>query len=151
MATCRATSRPWRTTSRKLPDERREAITAVRDTINAHLPEGYVEEMGYGMISWVIPLDDYPDTYNKQPLCIAGLASQKHHMAVYLMGLYSAGEEEQWFREQYAERGMKLDMGKSCVRFKKLEEVPLDVLGEVIERIPPERHIDQYETSRGMR
>ncbi len=81
-----------------LPQDRREAISAVRDMINANLPEGYEEAMAFGMIGWGIPLEDYPDTYNGQPLGIAALASQKNHMAVYLMGLYSSEPEEAWFR-----------------------------------------------------
>jgi len=131
-----------------LPEDRREAISAVRDAVNANLPDGYVESMGFGMIGWGIPLEDYPGTHNKQPLCIAALASQKNHMAIYLMGLYSSEPEVDWFRQQYAERGIKLDMGKSCVRFKKLDQVPLDVIGEVIAKVPPKLYIERYETAR---
>ena len=131
-----------------LPPDRREALTTIRDVINEHLPEGYQEQMLWGMVSWVIPLEDYPDTYNGKPLSYVALASQKNHMAVYLMGLYSEGPEESWFRRQYAERGMKLDLGKSCLRFKTLDEVPLDVLGEVIAKIPAGEFIARYEASR---
>ena len=131
-----------------LPEDRREAISAVRDVVNANLPEGYREEMAFGMIGWGIPLEDYPDTYNGQPLGIAALASQKNHMAIYLMGLYGSEPEEQWFRDEYAKRGLKLDMGKSCVRFKKLDQVPLDVIGEVVAKITPELYIERYEASR---
>lgn len=131
-----------------LPDERRTAISAVRDTINANLPTGYEETMAFGMIGWGIPLADYPETYNGQPLGIAALASQKNHIALYLMGLYSDEPELAWFREQYDERGIKLDMGKSCVRFKRLDQVPLDVVGEVIAKIPPALYIERYEKAR---
>jgi hypothetical protein len=131
-----------------LPEERPTSISAVRDVVNAHLPAGYVETMTFGMIGWVIPLEDYPDTYNRQPLAIASLASQKNHMALYLMGLYASEPEVEWFRQQYAERGMKLDMGKSCVRFKRLDQVPLDVIGEVIEKVPPAAYIERYEAAR---
>jgi hypothetical protein len=131
-----------------LPEERRTSISAVRDVVNEHLPAGYVETMTFGMIGWVIPLEDYPDTYNRQPLAIASLASQKNHMALYLMGLYASEPEVEWFRQQYAERGMKLDMGKSCVRFKRLDQVPLDVIGEVIEKVPPAAYIERYEAAR---
>lgn len=131
-----------------LPEDRRTAISAVRDTINAHLPEGYAESMAFGMIGWGIPLEDYPNTYNGQPLGIAALASQKNYMALYLMGLYASAPELGWFQQQYAERGLKLDMGKSCVRFKRLDDLPLDVVGEVIERIPPHVHIERYEAAR---
>jgi hypothetical protein len=131
-----------------LPTDRREAISTIRDVINQHLPDGYREQMEWGMVSWVIPLGDYPDTYNGRPLTYASLASQKNHMAVYLMGLYSEGPEESWFRQQYAERGMTPDLGKSCLRFKCLDEVPLDVLGEVIAKIPAGELIARYEASR---
>jgi hypothetical protein len=131
-----------------LPDDRREAISAVRDAVNEHLPEGYEEVVAYGMISWVIPLEDYPDTYNGQPLGVASLASQKNHMSLYLLGVYADEGLEDWFRAQYAERGLKLDMGKSCVRFKRLDQVPLEVVGEVIRRVPPDAYIARYEASR---
>jgi hypothetical protein len=131
-----------------LPDERREAISAVRDVVNEHLPEGYEEVISHGMISWVIPLEDYPDTYNGQPLGVASLASQKNYMSLYLLGVYADEGLEDWFRAQYAERGLKLDMGKSCVRFKRLDQVPLDVVGEVIRRVPPDAYIARYEASR---
>ena len=131
-----------------LPDDRREIVSRVRDTINAHLPDGYAEQIDWGMISWVVPLEDYPDTYNGKPLAYAALASQKNHVSVYLMGLYTDGPEESWFREQYAERGLRLDMGKSCVRFKRLDQVPLDVLGGAIERIPVGEFIARYEAAR---
>jgi len=132
----------------ELPDDRRTAISAIRDVVNENLPDGYEEAMSFGMIGWGIPLADYPDTYNGQPLGVAALASQKNHMALYLMGIYADAGLEEWFRAQYAERGLKLDMGKSCVRFKRLDQVPLDVVGEVIRRVPPATYIAQYEASR---
>jgi hypothetical protein len=131
-----------------LPEDRRTAIGAVRDVVNANLPVGYEETMAFGMIGWGIPLTDYPDTYNGQPLGVAALASQKNHMAIYLMGLYGSEPEEAWFRAEYARRGMKLDMGKSCVRFKRLDQVPLDVIGEVIAKITPAKLIERYEAAR---
>ena len=134
----------------ELSEDRREAISTIRDVVNANLPEGYQEAMAFGMIGWGIPLSDYPDTYNGQPLGVAALASQKRHMALYLTAVYSDEELETWFREQYAEREMLLDMGKSCVRFTRLEQVPLDVIAEVIRRVPPERLIAQYEAARAL-
>jgi hypothetical protein len=131
-----------------LPEDRRTTVGAVRDAVNARLPEGYVETMAFGMIGWVVPLEDYPDTYNKQPLTVAALASQKNHVSLYLMGLYADGPELAWFEQQYADRGLRLDMGKSCVRFKRLDEVPLDVVGEVIAKIPPATYIERYEAAR---
>ena len=134
-----------------LPDERLAAISTVRDRINAHLPEGYVEQMDWGMISWIVPLETKPDTYNGKPLCYAALASQKHHMAVYLMGLATDGPELAQFQQQYAERGLDLDMGKSCVRFKQLEDLPLDVIGEAVAAIGVDEFIARYDESRGAR
>jgi len=132
----------------ELPPERRAAIATVRDVINQHLPDGYVEQMEWGMVSWVVPLTEYPDTYNGKPLCYVSLASQKNHMAVYLMGLYTEGSDEAWFRQQYADRDMLLDLGKSCVLFKRLDEVPLDVLGEAVARIPVAEFLARYEQAR---
>ena len=132
----------------ELPTDRREAISAVRDVINEHLPEGYEEVIANGMISWVVPLDHYPDTYNGQPLGVAALASQKNYMSLYLLGVYADEGLEDWFRQQYDERGLRLDMGKSCVRFKRLDQMPLDVVGEVIRRVPPDAYIATYEAAR---
>lgn len=131
-----------------LPEDRREAISVVRDVINAHLPQGYRESMGSGMISWGIPLEDYPHTHNGQPLGIVALASQRNHMSLYLMGLYTSEPEEQWFRDQYAQRGLKLDMGKSCLHFKTLDDLPLDVIGDAIASTPPDRMIAYFEQGR---
>lgn len=132
----------------ELPDDRREAISAIRDVINENLPDGYAEMMTFGMIGWGVPLEDYPDTYNGQPIGPVALASQKNHMALYLMGVYGDEELEEWFRAQYAARGLKLDMGKSCVRFKRLDQVPLDVIGEVVRRVPKDEFVARYEAAR---
>ncbi len=134
-----------------LPDGRREIVVAVRNVVNEHLPDGYVEQMDYGMVSWVVPLETQPDTYNGRPLCYAALASHKQHVSVYLMGLYTDGPELGWFRQQYADREMKLDMGKSCVRFKHLEDIALDVLGEVIAMIPVDEYVARHAAARGER
>jgi len=132
-----------------LPEGRREAIAAVRAAILEHLPEGYEEGIQYGMLGYYIPLEHYPDTYNGQPLSVAGLASQKNYMSLYLNCVYSDSGEKEWFEERWAETGKKLDMGKSCVRFKKLEDLPLDVVGEAIARVPPKDFIATYERVRG--
>ena len=134
-----------------LPEDRRTAIAAVRDVINEHLPEGYVEQTDRDMISWVVPLATKPDTYNGKPLCYVALASQKHHMSVYLMVLYSEGPELGWFQRKYAERGTKLDMGKSCVRFKRLEDLELDLVGQAVAAVPVEEFVARYDASRGTR
>ncbi|HSK01621.1 MAG TPA: DUF1801 domain-containing protein [Kofleriaceae bacterium] len=132
----------------KLPAERRAAIAKVRDVVNANLPAGYEEGMQYGMISWHIPLSRFPETYNGQPLAIAGLGSQKSHMALYLMGVYGDPAIDAWFRGAFAKAGKKLDMGKSCVRFKSLDALPLDVIGETIRRVPVDELLAQYEDAR---
>ena len=132
----------------ELPPDRQQAIAAVRKVILDHLPEGYEETMQYGMIGYVIPLEKYHVTYNGQPLEYAALASQKNYMSLYLMNIYGDKETEQWFIEQYRASGKKLDMGKSCVRFKKLEDLPVDLIGKAIGRTTVADFIERYEASR---
>lgn len=115
-----------------LAPDRREAIEAVRNEILRRLPEGYEETMGFGMIAYVVPLETYPDTYNKQPLMYAALANQKNHMAVYLSAIYGSDLHRAKFEAAYAATGKRYDCGKSCVRFRKLDELPLEVVGEAI-------------------
>jgi len=129
----------------QLPPDRREAVSAVRDVINANLGEGFEETIQYGMISWVVPLERYPDTYNGEALSIASLASQKRHMALYLNCEYASPTD---FRERWKATGKKLDMGKSCVRFKSLDGMALDVVGETIAAVTVENFIEAYERSR---
>ena len=134
----------------ELPPERRAAIKAVRETILKNLPKGYEEGMQYGMIGYFVPHSVYPAGYHcdpKQPLPFAHIASQKNHMAVYLFCIYSDRDEEKRFREAWAKTGKKLDMGKSCVRFKKIEDVPLKVIGQAIKRVPSKKFIEKYETA----
>jgi hypothetical protein len=130
-----------------LPADRRAVVAAVREVILKNLPAGYQESMAWGVISYEIPLERYPKTYNKQPLMYAGLAAQKNYFAVYLMTVASPGLDS-WFREAFKKAGKKLDMGKCCVRFRKLDDLPLDVIGQVISRTPPEKYIAYYEASR---
>jgi Domain of unknown function (DU1801) len=132
----------------ELPEERRAVVSAVRDVILRNLPEGYREMIGSGMIGYAIPLEDYPDTYNGQPLAYAGLAAQKNYYVVYLMGVYADSEQEAWLREEFRKAGKKLDMGKCCVRFKKLDDLPLDAIGQIIASTPPAEHIEVYEGAR---
>ncbi|MEJ7804622.1 MAG: DUF1801 domain-containing protein [Telluria sp.] len=140
-----------------LPDERSTIIMAVRDVILANLDPQYAEAMQYGMLSYVIPHSIYPAGYHcdpKQPIPFAALASQKNYLSLYLMGLYvgCAGTDEsddaRWFRSAWAASGKKLDMGKACVRFKKLDDLPLDVIGEAIRRMPAQRYLALYEQTR---
>jgi hypothetical protein len=127
-----------------LPAERRAALSAVRNVILDNLPEGYAECMQYGLIGYVVPHSLYPAGYHcnpAQPLSYAALGSQKNHMALYLMCAYGNAETDAWFRKAWEATGKKLDMGKACVRFKKLEDVPLEVIGQVIARTPVKRYI----------
>lgn len=133
----------------ELPEERRAVVSAVRDTILEHLPDGYVESMNWGMIGYQIPLSRYPNTYNGQPLGYVGLAAQKNHYALYLMGVYQDEALQERLREGFREAGKKLDMGKSCLRFRKLEDLPLDVVGEIVARTTPEQFIASYEDVHG--
>jgi hypothetical protein len=131
-----------------LPEERRDALNAVRKVILANLPEGYEECMQYGMIGYVVPHRLYPSGYHcnpAQPLPNASLGSQKNHMALYLMTVYGDPPTEQWFRKAWQAAGKKLDMGKACVRFKKLDGVSLEVIGEVIARTPVDKYIARVE------
>lgn len=116
----------------ELPADRRAALEAVRRTILANLPAGYEEAMNWGMITYQVPLARYPDTYNGQPLAYAGLASQKNHMAVYLTGIYMDDEARQRFEAAYRATGKRYDVGKSCVRFRKLDDLPLALIGESV-------------------
>ncbi len=132
---------------KELSPERRTVISTVRDTIRKRLPAGYQETMNWGMIAYEVPRDRYPDTYNDQPLMYAALAAQKNHYAVYLVGLGDP-ERAKEFREDFRKAGKKLDMGKSCVRFKKLEDIPLDAIAKAIASTPPEKLIAFYEAGR---
>ena len=100
------------------------------------------------MICYYLPLERYPDTYNGEPLAIASLANQKRHMAVYLMGIYSNDYDARWFRERWESTGKRLDIGKSCVRFRKIDDVALDVIGEAVARTSAEEFIAAYEDAR---
>ena len=116
----------------ELPLERRPAIETVRNVILDNLPAGYEEAMNWGMITYQVPLSVYADTYNGQPLMYAALASQKNHMAVYLTAIYTDEESRQWFEAGYRLTGKRMDVGKSCVRFRKLEDLPLDLVADAI-------------------
>jgi hypothetical protein len=129
----------------ELPEDRRPIVETVRSTILDHLPEGFEETLTYGMLGYVVPLDRYPDTYNGQPLSVVTLANQKNHVAVYLMGVYAHDDQRDWFIDAWSATGKKLDMGKSCVRFKTLDDVALEVLGEAVARVTPEDLIAAHE------
>lgn len=132
----------------ELSAERREAMEAVREVALANLPEGYAEAMNWGMISWEVPLERYPNTYNKQPLMYAALASQKNYMSLYLMCVYSHDDDRTWFEERFRASGKKLDMGKSCVRFRRVEDLPMDLIAETIASTSVDEYIRRYEAAR---
>ncbi len=136
-----------------LPEDRRTAIEAVRQVILANLDGGYAEGMSYGMIGYFVPHTVFPPGYHcnpKDPLPFAGLASQKNHMSLYLMSLYLGGdgEEDKWFETEWTKSGKKLDKGKACVRFKKLADLDLRVIGEAVRRMPSQRYIELYQSVR---
>lgn len=133
-----------------LPEDRRKALAKVRREIRRNLPTGYEEGMLFGMISYHIPLKRYPETYNGQPLSYAALASQKRHMAVYLNNIYADADTQRWFENAYEATGKRLDMGKSCVRFRRLDDLPLELIGEAIARTSVDEFIDRYEAARAM-
>jgi len=144
---------------RSLPAERRTALSAVRRVILENLDNDYREGMQYGVIGYYVPHSVFPEGYHADPrqgLPFAALASQKNYMSLYLMGLYCGCEPGmegsalvQWFRKAWEETGKRLDMGKSCIRFKRLEDLPLAVVGEAIRRVPASRYIEEYRKARG--
>jgi hypothetical protein len=131
-----------------LPPERRAVVGAVRDVVVRNLPVGYRESMEYGMIAYAVPLERFPDTYNGQPLCYAGLAVQKNHYSLYLMCAYGSASEAKVLKDSFVAAGKKLDMGKSCVRFRSLDDLPLDAIGSFVARTPPEKYIAHYQSAR---
>lgn len=131
-----------------LPEERRADLQRVREVVRRNLPEGYREEMGFGMIAYVIPLETYPATYNRQPLMYAALGNQKRHMALYLMNIYGDPATQEWFAAAYAASGKRLDMGKSCVRFKRADDLPLELIAQAVARTPAAEYIAGYEAAR---
>jgi hypothetical protein len=133
-----------------LPADRRAAIQAVRETILKNLDGGYEEGMQYGMIGYYVPHSVYPPGNHcdpKQPLPFAGLASQKNYMSLYLGCVYGSPALEEWFRKEWAKTGKKLDMGKACIRFRKLEDLPLDLIGKAVARVPARQFIAHYESA----
>ena len=132
----------------ELPHERAAFVSRLRDLVNANLPPGYVERMNWGMISWEVPIESYPDTYNGQPLVYAGLAAQKNHTALYLNCVYASEERTERLKAQWSAAGKKLDMGKSCLRFKRPEDVAEGVIAETIRSVPVERFVAEYEAGR---
>ena len=135
----------------ELPEDRRKEIESVRQVILENLPEGYEEAMNWGMISYQVPLETYPDTYNGQPLMYAALASQKNHMSLYLTGIYMDEETKEGFEEAYRATGKRYDVGKSCVRFRKLDDLPLPLIGESIAAMDVDAFVARAEEIRQAR
>ncbi len=131
-----------------LHQERKEAISVVRETILKNIPLGIEEVMNWGMITYEVPLNIFPKTYNGKPLLFAALASQKNHMAIYLSGVYSDDKLREIFVREYKTTGKRLDMGKSCVRFRKLDNLPLDLIGKTISALDIDQFIEIYNISR---
>ena len=132
----------------ELPEDRRAAIETVRQEILKNLPEGYEDGMQYGMIGYFVPHSIYPKGYHcdaKQPLPFASLASQKNHMAVYMFCTYTNPEQKEWFVTEYKKTGKRMDMGASCVRFKKIEDLPVELIGKAIAMSPVDEFVATYE------
>jgi Domain of unknown function (DU1801) len=128
-----------------LPPDRREAISAVRAAILKNIPAGFEETMQYGMISYVVPLSRFPKTYNGHALSIISLGTQKNYMVVHLMALYGNKPTLNWFVAAYKKTGKKLDMGMACVRFKTLDDLPVDLIGETAGKCSAENLIAAHE------
>ena len=133
----------------QLADDRKEAISKLRKVILENLPEGFTEEMNYGMIGFVVPKSIYPKGYHanpKLPLPFINIASQKNHIAVYHLGIYADKNLMDWFVQEYPKHSSKkLDMGKSCLRFKKTEEIPYELIGQLAGKMTVEEWIENYE------
>ncbi|MEK6902210.1 MAG: DUF1801 domain-containing protein [archaeon] len=128
-----------------LPRERAKVMRAVRKVILDNLPKGYEETINWGMISYEIPLKTYPTTYNKKPLVTAALAAQKNYYSLHLMGLYWDKRKREWFENEYKKKKIKLNKGLGCVRFKTLDEIPLDIVGKAIALNSVKEYIKDYE------
>lgn len=134
-----------------LPADRKEPLIQLRDTILKNIPEGFSEGMAYGMLGYAVPHSRYPAGYHcnpKQPLPFVSIASQKNFIALYHMGLTAMPNLLQWFQDEYPKHSKtKLDMGKSCIRFKKTEQIPYSLIGELMQKVTPDEWIAVYETS----
>jgi hypothetical protein len=131
-----------------VPAERKDAINAVRDAVNERLPRGYEETVDWGMLAWVVPLATLPNTHNGHPLMLAALGAHTKRMTLYLMSVYGDPKLRRGFEIAYKRTGKKLDMGGSCVHFKRLDDLPLDVVGDTIARVAVDQYVERYESSR---
>ena len=131
-----------------LPPERQGVVKRLRTFVKKHLPKGYKEQIGFGAITYAVPLTKLPDTYNGEPLCYAAIAAQQHYYSLYLMAPYGNPKQVKWMDAEFKKRGKKLDMGKSCLRFKSLDDLPLEVVGDVIASVPMDAYIARYRETR---
>lgn len=131
-----------------VPAERRAAIDIVRETVNEHLPDGYEETVDWGMLAWVVPLDTLPDTHNGRPLMLAALGAHRKLMTIYLMTVYGDPKIRKEFEAAYRKTGKKLDMGGSCVHFRTLDDLPLDLVADTIARVSVDEYVARYRQSR---
>ena len=133
----------------ELPEDRKEPFRKLREVILQNLPEGFTEVMSYGMIGYVVPHSLYPKGYHvdpKLPLGFINIASQKNFIALYHMGIYGNSELAEWFINEYPKHvKTKLDMGKSCIHFKKMDQIPYELIGELATKMTTEKWIDTYE------
>jgi len=134
-----------------LAPERRAVVSAVRELVLAHLPEGYVEAMNWGMISYEVPLARHPQTYNGKPLSYAALAAQKRGYSLYLMGIYGSAPLRERFESRYRQTGKRMDIGKSCVRFRTLDDLPLDVVAEAIAAVSVDEFCAMHDAAASLR
>jgi uncharacterized protein YdhG (YjbR/CyaY superfamily) len=132
----------------ELPEDKRSVVSEVRELVLQNLPDGYEEAIDWGMISYQVPLARYPETYNGKPLTYLSLAAQKNYYALYLHNVYQDPEKAEWLKEQYERAGIKLDMGKSCLRFRRLDDLPREAIAQVVAGTTPEDFIAAYEASR---
>jgi len=133
-----------------LPADRRAVIAKVRAAVKRAMPKGYQEMMGYGMIMWSVPLKVLPNTYNGYPLCYVALAAQKRHYALYLMGCYGNKALMDELKAGYKAAGLRLDMGKSCLRFTSLDRLALEVATKAIARVPVAQFVARYRAAKGL-
>jgi len=131
-----------------LPADRRAEVARVRRVIRKHLPKGYKEAMGWGMIMYGVPLKVYPDTYNGHPLCYAALAAQKNYSSLYLMSVYGSKPLLAELKAGFKKAGKKLDMGKSCIHFKRADDLALDTIGKLIARLPVSKYVEIAKAAR---
>ena len=134
---------------RTLSPEREQLISTLRSLILGNLPDGFQEVMNWGMISYEIPWELSGPTYNGKPLLWVALSSQKQYCSLYLTGLYSSPAELEAFQERWLSHGLRLNMGKSCIRFKRVEDLPLDLIAEVLRRNTPEQALEMISEARG--